>query len=266
MQEQLRAIAQESLARIERLEMSEYAGPTGLIAGEEGLYVPANRLNADADFLHLLALPDELEELDSEELVDQSMSFYAIAVGADLGDRTFFVRKRLRTLQASHLLIARIATTLRPIQSNVLYLDRTIDFILRPEGAVVFEARAFEMYVQDPEDIAKQMDADLETIQEALPIESDTLEALKQKGRAGALVRRRIRAIAESEYLEGVTMATLRDAFRRLGKDPSKYIHRNELRFSMEQAPFVLKVLDESAWVGQFSNRLLSTNAKRVET
>lgn len=265
MQKELRSIAQGAVNRIDELEMSNYDGPTTLITGAEGMYVSAEHLNADAEFLSLLTDSDELRKLSSEELVDESLSFYAVGIGADESDRIFFVRRRARALQAKHLLIARIAADLRPVKSDVLHLDRTTDFILHKEGVVVFDTRAFEMYVQDPEDVAVQMDEDLETISGQVPVDGDTLVALKRQGRKGVLLRRRIRSICESDYFGDLTIADLRKEFQALGRDARDYIKNGKLHFAMEDAAFVLKVLDESAWIGRFSKKLLSTNAKRVE-
>jgi hypothetical protein len=265
MQKELLAIVQSAVESIDDLEMSDYAGPTALIKGEEGMYVSADDLNADAEFLELLTLPDELRKLNSEEIVDRSLSFYAVGIGSDEDDRLFFVRRRARTLEASHLLIARIAVELRPIRSDVLNLERNIDFILHKEGVVVFDGRAFEAYVQDPDDVAAQMDEELDEISEQLPFDAETLALLKRQGRKGVLLRRRIHAIVESEYFDEITMSDLRAEFRRLQRDPNDYIKKNKLHFTMDNAAFVLKVLDESAWVGRFSGQVLSTNAKRVE-
>lgn len=265
MQTELRDIAKNSIDRIAELEMYEYTGPTALVTGEEGFYVSASDLNADADFLELLTLPDRLNRLTSEALVDKSLSFYAIAIGADNDDRAFFVRKWARTRQTSELLMARIAADLRPIRNNMLLLDRHIDFILHREGAVVFESRAFEAYVQNPEDVAEQMDEELDVIAERLPFDEVTLAALKQRGRKGVILRRRIHAITESDYFENITIKDLRAEFLRLQKDPTQYIQRGQLSFTMENAAFVLKVLDEAAWVGRFSGKVHTTNAKRDE-
>ncbi len=265
MQNELRSIAQDAVDRIDGLEMSNYDGSTTLLTGSEGMYVPAEHLNADAEFLSFLTDADDFKNLNSEQLVDESLSFYAVAIGAGDDDRMFFVRRRARALQAKHLLIARIAADLRPVKSDVLHLDRATDFILHKEGAVVFDTRAFEMYVQDPEDVAEQMDEDLDTISGQVPVDDDTLAALKKQGRKGVLLRRRIRSICESDYFGDLRVADLRKEFQALGRDSRDYIKNGKLHFTMDNAPFVLKVLDESAWIGRFSKKVLSTNAKRVE-
>ena len=106
MQHELRGIAQAALERIDDLEMSDYAGPTGLEAGTEGLYVPSNRLNANAELLGLLASPDALPTLKSQDIGEKPLSFFGIGIGSSSDNRVFFVRKQLRTLRASHLLFA----------------------------------------------------------------------------------------------------------------------------------------------------------------
>ncbi|MGA8532584.1 MAG: hypothetical protein WB615_00585 [Candidatus Tumulicola sp.] len=265
MQHELRGIAQAALERIDDLEMSDYAGPTGLEAGTEGLYVPSNRLNANAELLGLLASPDALPTLKSQEIGEKPLSFFGIGIGSSSDNRVFFVRKQLRTLRASHLLFAIFAKELDPVKTDIVSFDRATDFILCAEGAVVFDMRAFEKYVQDPDDIAEELSSDLSEVGEVLPIDEETLSQLSEKAEKGALLRRKIRSIVESEHFATLTLDAVKAAFRGLGRDPRKYIKGNKLNFPVEEAAFVLKVLDQSAWAGAFDGKTYSTNAKRAE-
>lgn len=265
MQNELRDIAQQALQRIDELEMTDYVGPTSLEVGQEGLYVPSETLNADADILALLTDADDLEQWGAHEVLDKSLSFYAIGIGSTEDDRVFFVRRKASTLQASNLLLGRLAAEMRPIRTDIVYLSRSIDFILMREGAVIFDMRAFEQYVQDPVEIDEQVDEDLDAVAEELPFEDETLEALRIRTKRGALLRRRLRSLLESDYFSALTIDDVRRALRRLGREPREYINKGRLKFTMDQAPFVLKVLDESAWPGEFSGQIFSTNAKRRE-
>lgn len=265
MQTELADIAQSALDRIDELEMSVYEGPTAIVAGEEGKWVTADHLNAESRMLQLLASPDEIDDLPVKEISDRSLSFYVIAIGSDENDRVFFVRKQARTFKAQRKLLAILGKQLTPVRRNILSLDRYIDFILMKEGAVVFNMQAFEGYIQDPEDIAKALEDDLEALHETLPLDAETRASLKETGVRGSLLRRHVRSIVESEYLEDLTIDKVKRALRAVDRDPRDFVANGRLKFERSNSSFFLKFLNQSVWKAPFNGKTYSTNAKHTE-
>ena len=261
----LAEVAQEALDRVDELEMSEYSGATLLATGEEGLWVPTERLNDESALLELLRDPDELKTLRATDLADKSFSFFAIGFGATEAERIFFVKKKARHLRADTAILGILQGPLKPIQGTVISLERDVDFILLNEGVVVFEANAFEKYLRDPKDVGKDLDTALDKIKQKLPFTESTLSELRKLGRKKSMLRRRIRSISEADYFATLDAARIRREFRRLKESPSDYIKKGKLTFPPTKALYVFKVLDEAAWRGGFSDRLYTTSAKKAE-
>lgn len=265
MADDLRIIAQQALDLIANIDMAEYDGPTVISHGEEGVWVPANRLNENSAIFAMLKSSDDLDLLTARDLEGRSLSFYAIGFGSDEDDRAFFVKRQARQYQATSQILAVLRGPLRPLRASVIALERNTDFILCDEGAVVFETRAFEKYVQDPEDVEAELDENLDAVGAQLPFDDETLEALKELGRKGTMLRLRVRSILGRDHFGELDISKVRAEFRRLKIPTRKFISDGRLKFPMKSAQLVMKILDESAWRGGFSDNLYTTNSRHKE-
>ena len=260
MAEELRSVAAHSLEQIPNREMSVYNGPTTLNR-EQGMWVPASRINVDGPLFTMLKAPDALAPLAAAELGKRSLALFAIGIGATPANRFFFVKKNARNIRGDTAILGVLRGALRPIKSSIVVLRKDVDFILHDKGAIVFNADAFERFLQDPEDTAAQLDEHLDSMAVSLSFDAGTLTGLKERGRQGTMLRLRIRSILNSGNLPNITIPKIRIELTKLKRAPGDFIKGDKLSFTMERAPFLLSVLDDSAWVGPFSGKVFTSVA-----
>lgn len=264
----LRQVAVDSIEQIDEFEtILEYSDATDAVRGEDLVYVPVESFSAESGLLHLLSAVDRIDPIGPAELANHSLSISAIGFGAANDSRTWFVRKSVRQFDATTQIVTRFLNgPLRPIRSNTIHISRDVDFIVGPEGAFVFDPAAYERFVQDPADAAEALSEDLESLAEHVKFSADTLEELKAYGQKGFTLRRRLHALLSREHLSKLTPANIKSELRRLKQNPTNFFKKDVLAFTMDRAQFLFKVLDESAWLGGFSQTLFTASGKRRES
>jgi hypothetical protein len=261
----LRQVAVDTMEKLERADMSEYDGAT-LLDPEQGLWVPTERLRAEAPLLDFLAgIDDDEEPISADEAQSLSLSFYAIAFGPD-DDRIFFVRQKASNLHATgKTIFGLIDAPMRLVTEPILTLDTTIDFISTDAGAAVFNAYAFERFIQDPAEIEGNLEATIDDLSRQLPLSAGVVEALKSKGVESLSMRGRVRSILGRPYFRGLTIDIVREKIVSKNLDPTLFIRDGRLTFEARHTMFVLKLLDQKVWKGDFDDTLYSTNAATPE-
>jgi hypothetical protein len=192
------------------------------------------------------------------------ISFYAIGFGPD-DDRVFFVRQSASRILGTTRILGVIEATMRPLNASLISLDATCDFILTDVGAAVFGAAAFERFIQDPVEVAGHFEASLDDIALQLPFNADVLAAVKAKGSKSTMLRGRVRSIMGRPYFADLTLDKISEKIAAKGLDPKKYIDNGQFVFHASDTMFVLKLLDQKVWLGDFDETLYSTNAAALE-
>lgn len=262
---ELLAIAKSALEDVQSIEMSTYAGATLLQRGEQGLWVSRDQMRDVAPILDLLLRPDALNRLRAADIEGRSLAFSAIGFGARPDDRTFFIRRRAMQYYGTARIYAVLAGDLRPVDSPIISIDRAVDFILRPEGAVVFETSAFEKYIQEPADAVAEFDKHVNDLTALLPFDEATIAHLKQLG-SKMTYRGRLRSLREASHYASLSVTKVRAELRRLKLRSNEFVKGNMLSFPASSAPFFLRLLDDAAWRGGFSGELYTTDGKRKES
>ena len=240
-------------------------GATLLQRGEQGLWVSRDQMRDVAPILDLLLWPDTLTRLRAVDIEDRSLSFSAIGFGARPDDRTFFIRRRALQLHATARIYAVLAGDLRPVESPIISIDRAVDFILRPEGGVVFEASAFERYIQEPADAFAEFNKQVDDLTVLLPFDEATIAHLKRLG-SKMTYRGRLRSLREADHYTSLSVTKVRAELRRLKLQTNEFVKGKILSFPATSAPFFLRLLDDAAWRGGFSGELYTTDGKRKES
>jgi hypothetical protein len=259
----LREAAKANKARAATYDMSPYDGTT-VLAPNEGLWVPSDRISDAAPLLEFLATVDDLEDLTPSRLRTLAISFYAIGFGPD-SDRVFFVRQNASRILATTKILGVIQATMRPVNESLVSLDTSSDFILTDVGAAVFNAAAFERFIQDPVEVAGHFDASIETINEKLPFAASVAAHLREKGAKSVMLRGRVRSILGRPYFATLTLKKIGEKIKAKGLDSKRYIAGGKFVFKPEDTMFVLKLLDQKVWTGDFDDTLYSTNAAALE-
>jgi hypothetical protein len=259
----LRDAAKANKAKAATYAMSPYDGAT-VLAPREGLWVPSDRISDAAPLLRFLATVDDQEDLTPLRLRTLAISFYAIGFGPD-SDRVFFVRQNASRILATTKILGVIQATMRPVNASLVSLDTSSDFILTDVGAAVFDAAAFERFIQDPVEVAGHFAASIDALDEKLPFAASVMADLKAKGAKSVMMRGRVRSIMGRPYFEKLTMKQIRKKIEEKGLDSQKYIAGGKFVFKTEDTMFILKLLDQKVWTGDFDDTLYSTNAAALE-
>lgn len=264
MANRLREVAISAEARIAIINMTDYDGAT-LLDPENGQWVPASRLRAEAPLLKFLdAIDDDQEPISADEAQSLSLSLYAIAFGTE-ADRLFFVREKAQHFRGSGKIFGMFDGPLRLVTEPMLSLDTHIDFILTDVGAVVFNAHAFERFIQDPAEIAGHFATSLHDFSKQLPVAAKALEIMKTEGVGSLSMRGRVRSILSRPYFINLTLERVREKIVSKKLDPDRFIRGDQLNFDARDTMLVLKLLDQKVWLGDFDDTLYSTNAATPE-
>lgn len=260
---ELQATAAEAKARVENGHMHEYDGYT-VLDRDEGLWVSAERLREAAPLLSFLTTVDDGRQLTADEVHSGRLSFHAIGLGPD-HDRAFFVRARAGLVQASGKILGLVGAELRPVGERVLVLDRSTDFVLLDAGAVVFNAREFERYIQDPHEIEGAFDQTVDQFGDQLSVDAAVLGEMKAKGAGSIMLRGRLRSIVSRPYFPNLTLDLVREKIAGKGWDPARFIEGGHLKFTAADTMRLLKLLDQKVWLGDFDGTVYTTSAAMPE-
>lgn len=147
----------------------------------------------------------------------------------------------------------------------MISLDTDIDFIVVDEGAAVFSAHAFEAYIQEPEDVERHVQDSVQQLTSTIQFGPNATQALLAKGKVSLMTRGRIRSVLSRPYLRNLTIERVSEKIRAKNLDPQDYVKGGALEFEPEHTMFVLKLLDQKVWLGDFDGTLYSTNAAMPE-
>lgn len=260
----LRQVAASAVARMNRLEMSSYAGAT-ILDPESGVWVSAEQFRPDAPLIQFLSgISAQNSRLTAEQARSTGWSFYAIAFGTD-EDQVFFVRERAQRINAEAKIFLLIERAMNLVEAPMISLDTDIDFIIVDEGAAVFSAHAFEAYIQEPEDVERHVQDSVKQLTSAIEFGPNATQALLTKGKASLMARGRIRSVLGRPYLRKLTIEQVSEKIRAKNLNPKDYVKGTALEFEPQNTMFVLKLLDQKVWLGDFDGTLYSTNAATLE-
>lgn len=260
----LRQVAASSVARMNRVEMSKYDGAT-VLDRETGVWVSSEQFRPDAPLIQFLSgLNARNSSLNAEQARSPGWSFYAIAFGTD-ENQVFFVRERAQHINAEAKIYLLVERAMKLVESPMLSLDTDIDFIIVDEGAAVFSAHAFEAYIQEPEDVERYVQDSVRQLTSTIKFGPNAAEALLDKGKSSLMARGRIRSVLGRPYLRTLTIKQVAEKIRAKNLNPADYIKGNALEFEPRHIMFVLKLLDQKVWLGDFDGTLYSTNAATPE-
>jgi hypothetical protein len=263
MREPLRSICEKTLDSISHREMRAYDSDARLNRAEQGIWVESDRINEDAVLVNLIDRIPTINEITATAAASHRLLFYAIGF-SEGDDLTLFVRRRFKQFQtgAKDKTIGLAAEALKPITKPIIVLDGIVDFIWRTEGIVAFDERAFDDLLRDPEDIAEELDDNLETISASLPFDDDTMLALHEHGLKGTMLRKKIRSLAERDYLRNVSVPEIRAKMKAQGIEPKHYVRAGKLRFEMARALTLFRFLAEGTWNGVFTGTLYGADGQ----
>lgn len=265
MASKLREIAIDTTSRLKQTTMSSYDGAT-VLDPEHALWVLSEQFQVDSP---LMTFFTRLNERDSTITADQaesmSLSFYAIAFGTE-DDRLYFVREKARHVKAdAKTLFGTLDRPMKLITKSMISLDTSIDFIVCDVGAAVFTAHAFERFIQDPADIQEHVRTSIGALSNQVAFGPVASQSLQTAGVKSLMTRGRLRSIIARPYFKHLTIERVAEKMRAKNLDPTHYIKDNKLEFEPKQMMFVLKLLDQKVWLGDFDDTLYSTNAATPE-
>jgi len=264
---QLRQIAVAARKRaLDESDMSMYDGYT-VLDSEEGLWVPSDRLRDRAPLLRFLQSVDDKPPFPVECLRQGSISLSAISIGPD-SDRAYFVQKSARSIKANPRSLLGIidGDTLHPTSTAIVSIERRVDFILLDAGAVVFDARAFERYIQEPQDVAAESRQNLTELGLQIRIAEHLAPLIEKRAMSSVLMRGRLRSLLTKTYFKDITLDVVAEKLQNKDLNPADFIRNGKLDFDERDTLFVLKLLDNKLYRGDFDGELYSTNAARRET
>jgi hypothetical protein len=260
--DQLRQIALVAKKKaLHELDMSVYDGYT-VLDPEEGLWVPSDRIRDRAPLLRFLETIEDKPALSAERLRKESISLSAIMVGPD-SDRAYFVQESARSIRAGPRSFLGIVEgdTLRPASAAIVSIDERVDFILMDAGAVVFGARAFERYLQQPLDVATESKHNLSRFRKQIQIADHLASRMAHRAMKSVLMRGRLRSLLAKNYFANLTLDVVAQKLKDKDLHPADFIKNGMLDFDERDTLFVLKLLDNKVYRGDFDGQLYSTNA-----
>jgi hypothetical protein len=261
----LRSICSDVLSDLDDLEQRDYDADARLVRGEEAMFVSPDRINAGSPVIAAINSINNLPEIGGRAAAAHKISWYAIAFGQG-EDLTLFVRRRIEQFAGRTRLIGLAGDSLHPSPSPVLIFDFEIDLVVRREGIVAFNERAFEGLIRAPQDVQAELVDNIDSIAEALPIHTDTIEALKDRALKRPMIRRKLRSIIERGHLRDIQITDIAKRLKEQGFQRKLYIAKGELQFDMRHALLFLRFLDEGTWLGAFSRTLYASDGKSPVT
>lgn len=265
MASKLREIALDAIARLSRTNMTSYDGAT-VLDPEHGLWVLSEQFQPDSPFLAFIArLSDRDAVITADQAQSISLSFYAIGFGTE-DNRIYFVREKARHINAdAKTLFGTFDRPMRLITKSMISLDTSVDFILCDQGAAVFTAHAFERFIQDPADIREHVRQSVTVLSQQVSFGPTAVQTVENAGVKSLMTRGRLRSIIQRPYFKQLTIDRVAEKIRAKNLDPAHYIKDDRLEFDPKQLMFVLKLLDQKVWRGDFDDTLYSTNAATPE-
>lgn len=206
----------------------------------------------------------DVPKLDADSIPAATLSFYAIAVGDIVGERTVFLRRSnpQRSLSAGRRLTVYRDQLVR-IDEPLFGFDSTVDLVIHGDHMWVLSQTAFSYLFREDSALTRQIPIWVNDISNSVPMTAEGSARLQAKALRDSRAGRRLEAIARRGHLAIVTPQQLRDAMLEHDLDPSVLLDATgNLVLEDADIPRILQFLNEDLFVGSLSKTAFRADKK----
>lgn len=268
----LREIAQDAVASITDREPEAWA-PDADLARETVLGMPLTDIHPTPamttehdgrDFFAELRGGADVPKLDADNIPAATLSFYAIAIGAQVGDRTVFLRRSnpQRSLKGGRRMTIYRDQLVR-VDEPLFGFDGTVDLVLHEGNMWVLSQTAFASLFREDTALTAQIPVWVNDISAHVPMTAPGSARLQAKALRDSRASRRLEAIVRRGHLSTVTAQQLRDGMLEHDLDPDVLLDaQGNLVLEEADIPVVLQFLNEDLFVGTLSSTAFRADKK----
>lgn len=273
--DEMHALAQRTLDRLDEMTARPSGGNPALEAGEEYLLVRSQELRPAAASVpsDRNALPDDeatdladlqrlvaatgLPALTRDDLRDGHYLFYAVVCGTAAGQRIGFVRQidPHRVEKSSTVTAMFGAQGLRRLTEPVFVFEGDFDLVVEAELIAVLRLEAFNRLFADFDTIAAAAPANAAAIaahvRNLAPAGIDALIEAAKTSRS--LARKLMRLGANAESLPTIDAKAIRDALAKHGLDPATLVTGRQITFGVDGALMFVDLVDQVFYEADFT-------------
>jgi hypothetical protein len=255
-----RDVVEQTLADLAAREPEEWT-PEADLSPETYLTIDVEHLgkkpelateHGEVALMDALLAAEDLPNLDPRNLPAGNLSFYAVAVGEESGNRAVFLR---RTNPRRGLKRGRIYSifndTLQRVEDPIFAFDEWMDLVVVDGKVAVLSQTVFAALFRGQDTLNEQIPTWASDLNEAVPIAEAGLTRLRDKALRDSRARQRLESIVRRGHLKTVAQDKLREAMTTAGLDAERLIDEDGA-FLMEEEDIssVLYFLNEDLFAG----------------
>jgi len=239
-------------------------GPDVYLDRGEYLAVPQDVIGADHPVLRVLGEAGTLGQLPANDI--PRLWFYAVLVGDDPENRTAFIRKTdPHVVTRGGGFVLTLGDALRVIDNPVFVMEDRFDLIVFDEGLAVLRLTPFEIMFRQADELEARADEWVTGISDHVAVSPEGLGILTEGARRNTRVARRLRSIYDRGHLQGVEVATIRQAAAERGLEPDELFDGERLLITAETDLMVLlRLLNEDLFSGGLTGQEFAADRKRA--
>lgn len=257
----LRELCVQARDRIDRAESVDYTATAEISSDEYFVIDDADSLGELSDFWTLAEEVGSLPTIAPSDL-DLTLRFYAVVIG-DGDKRVMFVRRTNPTVtHRAGRFFATARERVSRIDGPVFSFAADFDFVLGPTWAVVLKQHSFEQLFREAGLVEKHISTWIEGITKHLPMESASVEALREVALRDSRTWRRLRDIERRGHLADIDLAAVKEYAIEVELDPDKIVVDGKLVFDPSDRFGFLHLLAEDLFTGRLTGETFESQRK----
>lgn len=255
--------AQVSAAR-DRIASSTAVPYTALVeleAGEHLFLDDADSVAELSDLRDVVRGAGDLAPIKPTEL-DARIGFYAIGIGR--GDQRIVFVKRTdpRIVGKPGRFLAVAKERLERVDDSVFTFSEDFDLVIGSDWAVVFHQSAFERLARETGIVERNVTSWLTGITDALPMNTASLDTLRETAMRDSRTWRRLRDIKRRGHLADITIEQVAAYAGQVGLATDSVVRDGELYFDPEERFGFLHLLSEDLYRGALTGERFESQRK----
>ncbi|MFS0701270.1 hypothetical protein AB6N24_14970 [Cellulomonas sp. 179-A 4D5 NHS] len=268
----LRELTSDAAAQIIDREPESWAPDADLVR-ETVLGMPLTDIDPTPDltaehngrtFFEELRGGADVPKLEADKIPAATLSFYSIAVGDTVGNRTVFLRRSnpQRSLKGGRRLTVYREQLVR-VEEPLFGFDSIVDLVIHDDHMWVLSQTAFANLFREDKALTGQVPIWVGDVSASVPMTAGGAARLQAKALRDSRASRRLEAIARRGHLTSVTSQQLRDAMIEHDLDPDTLLDANgDLILDEADIPTILQFLNEDLFVGTLSSTAFRADKK----
>lgn len=261
--EYLRSIVEETDATLADARIEPYRTDGGEPEAET-VYLTARSDRIDTALIDELSRGEDLDFANLAELRTRRLACYAIVDGVGEQRRLYVRRQDPVKLASKRLFTFLMAGSLDRLDAPVLAFDDFVDVVIEEDRIFVLNPKGFESLFRGSELVLEAVPKWVDELRGHVPFGDGSRDVLLANVRRNGIHRRKLLAILDSPYVSTLTPKRIRKRMKQHGLEHERLLPEDTLQLNEQDIEAVLRLLNEELYRGDFSNRPLAANGKRL--